>query len=205
MKLYYAPGACSLSPHIVASEAGIEIQLEKVDLKAKKTESGEDFYKVNPKGYVPALRLDDGSVLTEGPAIVQYLVDRNPGSGLAPKAGSVERYKLAEWLAFLNSEVHKVWSGLWNPKAERAPILEKLEPRLAFLEGELKQRAYLMGERFSAADAYLFTLLNWAQWTQVDLSRFPALTQYAERVRQRPKVQEALKAEGLVKEEGLVQ
>lgn len=198
MKLYYAPGACSLSPHIVASEAGIEIQLEKVDLKAKKTESGEDFSKVNPKGYVPALRLDDGAVLTEGPAIVQYLVDRNPGSGLAPKAGSVERYKLAEWLAFLNSEVHKVWSGLWNPEAIRAPIEQQLGKRLDWLNGELGKRPYLMGERFSAADAYLFTLLNWSQWTKVDLSRWPALAQYAERVKARPKVQEALKAEGLV-------
>lgn len=199
MKLYYSPGACSLSPHIVAREAGIPLELEKVDLASKKTEAGGDFRAINPKGYVPALRLDDGSVLTEGPAIVQYLVDQKPASGLAP-----QRYRLAEWLAFLNSEVHKVWGGLWNPKAERAPILEKLEPRLAFLEGELKQRPYLMGERFSAADAYLFTLLNWAQWTRVDLSRFPALTQYAERVRQRPRVQEALEAEGLVKAEARV-
>lgn len=199
MKLYYSPGACSLSPHIVAREAGIPLELEKVDLASKKTEPGGDFRAINPKGYVPALRLDDGSVLTEGPAIVQYLVDQKPASGLAP-----QRYRLAEWLAFLNSEVHKVWGGLWNPKAERAPILEKLEPRLAFLEGELKQRPYLMGERFSAADAYLFTLLNWAQWTRVDLSRFPALTQYAERVRQRPRVQEALEAEGLVKAEARV-
>lgn len=199
MKLYYSPGACSLSPHIVAREAGIPLELEKVDLASKKTEAGGDFRAINPKGYVPALRLDDGRVLTEGPAIVQYLVDQKPASGLAP-----QRYRLAEWLAFLNSEVHKVWGGLWNPKAERAPILEKLEPRLAFLEGELKQRPYLMGERFSAADAYLFTLLNWAQWTRVDLSRFPALTQYAERVRQRPRVQEALEAEGLVKAEARV-
>jgi glutathione S-transferase len=191
MKLYYAPGACSLSPHIVAREAGIPIELEKVDLAAKKTAAGEDFRAINPKGYVPAVRLDDGTVLTEGPAIVQYLVDREPGSGLAP-----ERYKLAEWLAFLNSEVHKVWSGLWNPKAERAPILERLSPRLAFLEDELKGRPYLMGERFSAADAYLFTLLNWAQWTRVELPE--GLARYAERVRQRPKVQEALKAEGLL-------
>jgi glutathione S-transferase len=191
MKLYYSPGACSLSPHIVAREAGIPIELEKVDLAAKKTAAGEDFRAINPKGYVPAVRLDDGTILTEGPAIVQYLVDRKPGNGLAP-----ERYKLAEWLAFLNSEVHKIWSGLWNAKAERAPILEKLSPRLAFLESELKDKPYLMGERFSAADAYLFTLLNWAQWTQVEL---PAgLARYAERVRQRPKVQEALKAEGLL-------
>jgi glutathione S-transferase len=200
MKLYYSPGACSLSPHIVAREAGISLELERVDLASKKTASGSDFRAINPKGYVPALRLDDGSVLTEGPAIVQYLVDQKPASGLAP-----QRYRLAEWLAFLNSEVHKVWGGLWNPKAERAAILEKLEPRLAFIEGELKQRPFLMGERFSAADAYLFTLLNWAQWTHVDLSRFPVLTQYAERVRQRPKVQEALQAEGLVEAEGTVQ
>jgi glutathione S-transferase len=200
MKLYYSPGACSLSPHIVAREAGISLELERVDLASKKTASGSDFRAINPKGYVPALRLDDGSVLTEGPAIVQYLVDQKPASGLAP-----QRYRLAEWLAFLNSEVHKVWGGLWNPKAERAAILEKLEPRLAFIEGELKQRPFLMGERFSAADAYLFTLLNWAQWTHVDLSRFPVLTQYAERVRQRPKVQEALQAEGLVETEGTVQ
>ena len=199
MKLYYSPGACSLSPHIVAREAGVPLELERVDLASKKTESGDDFRAINPKGYVPALRLDDGSVLTEGPAIVQYLVDQKPSSELAP-----QRYRLAEWLAFLNSEVHKVWGGLWNPKAERAPILEKLEPRLAFMESELKKRPFLMGERFSAADAYLFTLLNWAQWTEVDLSRFPALTQYAERVRQRPKVQESLKAEGLAESQELV-
>lgn len=199
MKLYYAPGACSLSPHIVAREAGIEIELEKVDLAAKKTESGEDFNTVNPKGYVPAMRLDDGSVLTEGPAIVQYLAERNADGGLAPKPGSPERYKLAEWLAFLNSEVHKTWSGLWNPKAERAPVLEKLEPRLTFLAEALAKKPFLMGERFSAADAYLFTLLNWGQWTHVELSRWPALQKFAARVSARPKVQEALKAEGLVK------
>ena len=193
MKLYYSPGACSLSPHIVAREAGVALELEKVDLASKKTEAGEDFRKINPKGYVPAIRLDDGTLLAEGPAIVQYLIDQKPGSGLSP-----QRYKLAEWLGFLNSELHKVWGGLWNPKVERKPILEKLEPRLAFLEAELEKKPFLMGERFTAADAYLFTLLNWAQWTQVDLSRFPALAQYAERVRQRPKVQEALRAEGLV-------
>jgi glutathione S-transferase len=198
MKLYYSPGACSLSPHIVAREAGIPLELEKVDLATKKTAAGEDYRAVNPKGYVPAVRLDDGSVLTEGPAIVQYLADQQPGSGLAAPAGSRERYRLSEWLAFLNSEIHKVWGGLWNPKAERAPILEKLEQRLAFLESELAQRPFLLGERFSAADAYLFTLLNWAQWTKVDLSRYPALARYAEKVKARPKVQEALKAEGLL-------
>jgi glutathione S-transferase len=193
MKLYYAPGACSLSPHIVAREAGIALELEKVDLAEKRTAANEDFRSINPKGYVPAMRLDDGTVLTEGPAIVQYLVDLRPDSGLAG-----DRYRLAEWLAFLNSEVHKVWSDLWHPKGERAPIVEKLQPRLAFLEAHLKEQPFLMGSRFSAADAYLFTLLSWAQPTKVDLSRFRALTQYAERVRQRPRVQEALRAEGLV-------
>jgi glutathione S-transferase len=198
MKLYYSPGACSLSPHIVAREAGILIELVKVDLKAKKTESGEDFAKVNPKGYVPTLRLDDGSVLTEGPAIVQYLADQKSASGLTPAAGSKERYKLTEWLAFLNSEVHKTWSALWNPKTERAPVEEKLSQRLEYVNAELKNRPYLMGERFTVADAYLFTLINWAQWTKVDLSRWSALQQFVERVKARPKVQEALKAEGLL-------
>jgi glutathione S-transferase len=199
MKLYYAPGACSLSPHIVAREAGIAIELDKVDLKAKKTASGEDFSKVNPKGYVPALRLDDGSVLTEGPAIVQYLADRKPGSSLAPAAGTKERYKLAEWLAFLNSEVHKTWSGLWKPNADRGPIEELLGRRLDYVNEQLKSQQYLMGERFTVADAYLFTLLNWGQWTKVDVSRWPALQQFAERVKSRPKVQEAFQAEGLSK------
>jgi glutathione S-transferase len=199
MKLYYSPGACSLSPHIVAREAGISIELEKVDLKAKKTASGEDFGSVNPKGYVPALRLDDGSVLTEGPAIVQYLADQKPAAALIPGPGTKERYRALEWLAFLNSEVHKTWSGLWKPNADRAPIEEQLGRRLDYLNAELKTRPFVMGERFSAADAYLFTLLNWAQWTKVDLSRWPALQQFAERVKSRPKVQEALKAEGLAK------
>ncbi len=200
MKLYYAPGACSLSPHIVAREAGIPLELEEVDLGAKKTASGEDYRQVNPKGYVPALRLDDGSVLTEGPAIVQYLADRKPAAGLAPHAGTLERYRLQEWLGFLNSEIHKTWGTLYNPKAARAPVIEKLNPRLAFLEGELKGRPYLLPTGFSVADAYLFTLLNWAGFTKVDLSAYPALVKYAERIRARPKVQEALRAEGLLQE-----
>jgi glutathione S-transferase len=200
MKLYYSPGACSLSPHIVAREAGLPLELEKVDLAAKKTASGEDYRQVNPKGYVPALRLDDGSVLTEGPAIVQYLADRKPAAGLAPHAGTLERYRLQEWLGFLNSEIHKTWGALYNPKADRAPVIEKLNQRLAFLEGELKARPYLLPSGFSVADPYLFTLLNWAGFTKVDLSAYPALVKYAERIRARPKVQEALRAEGLLQE-----
>ena len=200
MKLYYSPGACSLSPHIVAREAGLPIELEEVDLGAKKTAAGDDYRAVNPKGYVPALRLDDGSVLTEGPAIVQYLADRKPAAGLAPHAGTIERYRLQEWLAFLNSEIHKTWGALYHPKADRGPVIEKLDQRLSFLEAELKGRPYLLPSGFSVADAYLFTLLNWAGFTRVDLSPYPALVKYAERIGARPKVQEALRAEGLLRE-----
>ena len=199
MKLYYTPGACSLSPHIVARESGIPLELEKVDLGAKRTASGEDYRAVNPKGYVPALRLDDGSVLTEGPAIVQYLADRKPAAGLAPHAGTIERYRLQEWLGFLNSEIHKTWGALYNPKAEREPIISKLNERLAFLNEELKSRPYLLPSGFSVADAYLFTLLTWAGFTGVDLKPYPALVKYAERIGSRPKVREALEAEGLLK------
>ena len=199
MKLYYAPGACSLSPHIVAREAGIPIELERVDLAAKKTASGEDYRAVNPKGYVPALRLDDGSVLTEGPAIVQYLADRKPEAGLAPHAGTIERYRLQEWLGFLNAEIHKTWGGLFNPKADRNAVIEKLSQRLPFLNAELGKRPYLLPSGFSVADAYLFTLLNWAGFTGVDLKPYPALVKYAERIGSRPKVREALEAEGLLK------
>lgn len=200
MKLYYAPGACSLSPHIVAREAGIPLELEKVDLSAKKTASGEAYRQVNPKGYVPALRLDDGSVLTEGPAIVQYLADRKPAAGLAPHAGTIERYRLLEWLGFLNSEIHKAWGALFNPKADRGPVIEKLNQRLQFLNGELDNRPYLLPGGFSVADAYLFTLLNWAGFTHVNLSPYPSLVKYAERIKVRPKVQEALRAEGLLQQ-----
>lgn len=200
MKLYYAPGACSLSPHIVACEAGIPLDLEKVDLSAKKTASGEAYGQVNPKGYVPALRLDDGSVLTEGPAIVQYLADRKPAAGLAPHAGTIERYRLQEWLGFLNSEIHKAWGALFSPTADRGPVIEKLNQRLQFLNGELDRRPYLLPGGFSVADAYLFTLLNWAGFTRVDLSPYPALVKYAARIKARPKVQEALRAEGLLQE-----
>jgi glutathione S-transferase len=200
MKLYYAPGACSLSPHIVAREAGLAIELERVDLGAKKTASAKDYRQVNPKGYVPALRLDDGSVLTEGPAIVQYLADRKPAAGLAPHAGTIERYRLQEWLGFLNSEIHKTWGTLFDPKTDRAPVVERLAPRLQFLNAELDKRPYLLPGGFSVADAYLFTLLNWAGFTRVDLSPYPALVKYAERIKARPKVQEALRAEGLLQE-----
>ncbi|MDO1527339.1 glutathione transferase GstA [Fulvimonas sp. R45] len=202
MKLYYAPGACSLSPHIVALEAGIPLQLEKVDTKAKRTGHDEDYWQINPKGYVPALALDDGELLTEGPAIVQYLADLKPESGLAPANGTLARYRLQEMLGYINSELHKSYSPLFKPETpdevreERKAYLHK---RYALLEQRLAVQPWLMGEQFSAADAYLFTVTNWARHVDLDLSGFPALQAFQQRVAARPKVQAALEAEGLVK------
>jgi glutathione S-transferase len=202
MKLYYAPGACSLSPHIVAREAGIPIELKKVDLKAKLVDGSADYLKTNGKGYVPAVELDDGSLLTEGPAIVQYMADQKPDSGLAPKAGTMERYKLQEWLNFITSELHKAMGTFFNPAVTpewRKGVSDRLELRCAWLASQLSGKQYLMGERFSVADAYLFTVLNWAPMVKFDLGKWPVLQEYQKRVAARPKVQEALKAEGLVK------
>ncbi len=202
MKLYYSPGACSLSPHIVAREAGIALDLQKVDLKTKHMEGGGDYGKVNPKGYVPALQLDDGQLLTEGPAIVQYLADRKPEAQLAPRAGTVERYKLQEWLNFITSEIHKSYSPLFNPKAGEEwtkAARDNLGRRFDYVTQQMGSRQHLMGERFTVADAYLFTVLNWSQWTGIDLGRWPALKDYVARIAARPKVQETLKAEGLAK------
>jgi glutathione S-transferase len=202
MKLFYSPGACSLSPHIVASELGLDVQLEKVDLKAHKTASGADFYALNPKGYVPALQLDDGSVLTEGPAIVQYLADRKPGAGLAPANGTVERYRLQEMLGFINSEIHKTYSPLFDDKTTpeaREQKIDYLKKRYALIEKQLADRDYLFGDRFTVADAYLFTVTNWAHHVKADLAAFPNLQAFQKRVAARPAVQAAMRAEGLVK------
>jgi glutathione S-transferase len=202
MKLYFSPGACSLSPHIVAREAGIPVDLVKVDLKARKLEGGGDYARINGKGYVPALALDDGTLLTEGPAIVQYLADRKPEAGLAPANGTIERYRLQEWLNFLTSEIHKSFSPLFNPQAAegwKQAARDNITRRFDWLAERLGPNPYLMGERFTVADAYLFTQLNWCQWTGVDLARWPALRDYHARVAARPKVQEALRAEGLAR------
>jgi glutathione S-transferase len=202
MKLYYSPGACSLSPHIVLREAGLPFDLVKVDLKAKKTAAGGDYLQLNAKGYVPLLELDDGERLSEGPAIVQYLADQKPESGLAPRAGTMERYRLQEWLNFLSTEVHKQFSPLFNPEASedwKRAVRANLTRRFEWLAPQLKARPYLMGERFSVADAYLFTLLNWCSFTGIDLGRWPPLKDYLARVAARPRVQEALKAESLAK------
>jgi glutathione S-transferase len=202
MKLYYSPGACSLSPHIVAREAGVSIEYEKVDLRAHKTENGTDFMTVNPKGYVPALRLDDGSVLTEGPAIVQYLADQKPASKLAPAAGTVERYRLQEWLAFIGTELHKNFGPLFNPAtpdALKQMVKANIEKRLAYVNDQVAKRQFLLGDTFTAADAYAFTIINWTNFVGMDLKAYPNVAAYMGRIAGRPKVQEALKAEGLVK------
>ena len=202
MKLYYAPGACSLSPHIVAREAGIPVELKKVDLKTKTLAEGGSYTAVNGKGYVPALGLDDGSLLTEGPVIVQYLADKAPAAGLAPKAGTAERMRLQEWLNFISSELHKAMGTFFNPKAPadwKEAVTERLGVRLDYVAREMGAKPYLMGDKFSVADAYLFTVLNWAPMVKFDLGKWPVLVEYQKRVAARPKVQEALKAEGLLK------
>ena len=201
MELFYAPGACSLAPHIVAREAGLPIDLVKVDLAKKKTASGEDFSAINPKGYVPAVRLDDGEVMTEAATLVQYLADRNPASGLAPAFGTPERYKLMEWLTFISSELHKTFAWLWyptTPEATKDAVKAKLATRFAWLDGELQGRDYLMGKTFTAADAYAFTILNWAGMLKVDLDPYANIKGFMARVAARPQVQEALRAEGLI-------
>ncbi len=202
MKLYYSPGACSLSPHIVAREAGIDLQLEKVDTKSHTFAGGSDYYKVNPKGYVPALEVKPGEVLTEGPAIVQYLADQKPQSGLAPAAGSFERYRLQEMLGYINSEIHKSYGPLLSPSTPEATREERkqyLHKRYKLLDDRLAGKDYLFGDKFTAADAYLFTVTNWASHVKLDLSEFPNLIAFQKRVAARPAVKEAMKAEGLIK------
>jgi glutathione S-transferase len=200
VKLYYAPGTCSLSPHIVAREAGLPLTLVRVDNKNKATEAGEDYRAINPKGYVPLLELDNGVRLSEGPAIVQYLADLAPASELAPANGSVERYQLQEWLNFITSEVHKQFSPLFDatmPDEAKEKFRNRLATRFDWIAGQLKGRDYLMGS-FTVADAYLFVVLGWTKFTGPDLVRWPVLQDYVARVAARPHVQEALKAEGLL-------
>lgn len=202
MKLYYAPGACSLAPHIALCETGAPHTLVKVDLQAGKTEDGRDYRQINPKGYVPALELDDGERLTEVGVLLQYVADRKPAAGLAPQNGTMERYRLQEWLNFIATEIHKGYGVLWNPQssdAEKERARARLATRFDWIVGTLAGKDFLTGGSFTIADAYLFTVLNWSQWTGVDLARWPALTQFVARVAARPKVQEALKAEGLLK------
>lgn len=200
MKLYYKPGACSLSPHIVAREAGLDLNLEQVDTKVGLTKSGADFKKINTKGYVPTLVLDDGEVLTEAAVIVQFLADQKPEAGLIPAAGTRERYRSQEWLNYIATELHKGIGALFNPKTsdeQKALQREQLQPKLAYVNGRLEGSDYLAGDRFTVPDAYLYTVLGWTDRVGVDLSPYPNLVAYRKRVGERPAVQAARKAEGL--------
>ena len=202
MKLYYSPGACSLSPHIVLREAGLTFEPVLASTKTHTLQDGTDYYTINAKGYVPLLELDNGERLSEGPAIVQYVADQVPAKKLAPANGTMERYRLQEWLNFITSELHKGIGGLFNPAMpEEAKVLmrAKATDRLKWVEGQLAGKSYLMGEQFSVADAYLFTVANWTQHTGIDISELPGLKAYMARVAARPAVQEALKVEGLLK------
>jgi glutathione S-transferase len=202
MKLYFSPGACSLSPHIVLLEAGLPFTLEKTDLKAKRTAAGVDYLTINSKGAVPALQLDDGRVLTEGPAIVQYLADLKPDSALAPRAGTFERYRLMETLNYITSELHKGFGPLFNPSSSpdaKQGAADNLGKKFDWLSAHFAGRKFVTGDGFTVADAYLFTVLRWTAYVGIDLGRWPTLAAYLERVGQRPKVYEALKEEGLVK------
>ena len=198
MKLFIAPGACSLSPHIALRESGLPFELVTVDLGAKRTSDGRDFWTINPKGYVPALELDNGALLTEGTAIVQYIADQAPTSHLAPANGTLERYKLQEWLGFINSELHKVYGPLWNPKAAdeaKAQARANLLKRFAFAAQTLAGQPWLLGDTFTVADGYLYVMLVWAKFMAVDLSGLPVLAEYQARIEARPAVQAALAAE----------
>ena len=202
MKLYYSPGACSLSPHIALREAGLAFDLVKVDTAAKKTEAGEDYRRINPKGVVPALVRDDGTVLTEAAAIVQYIADRAPPHKLAPAHGSDDRYRMIEWLNYIATELHKGFSPLFKPNTPddyKAIVKENLAKQFAFVEQKLAGREYLLGSTFTVADGYLFTILNWAHFVKIDLSPYPNIKAFMERVAARPAVREALKSEGLLK------
>lgn len=203
MKLYFSPGACSLSPHIVMREAGLTFETEKVSLSSKQTASGGDYRAINPKGYVPALQLDDGEVLTEGPAIVQYIADKNPQAQLAPANGSMERYRLIEWLNFISTELHKSFGALFKPNTPeeiKQAARDTIATRLEIVEKQLQGRDYLFGNQFSVADAYLFTVVGWAPHVKMDLGRWPGVQAFLQRVAARPAVRAAMLAEGLLKE-----
>ena len=199
MKLYFSPGSCSLSPHIVLRETGSDFELEQVNNQEKKTKSGKDYWTVNPKGQVPCLELDNGDKLTEGPVIVQYVADQN-GSGVAGKPGTMERYHVQEWLNFTTSELHKTFGPIFRattPDAFKEISRANLGKRFDWIDKELAGKQYLMGDKFSVADAYMFTVMRWTQRINVDLAKWPNIKAYMDRVAARPKVQDALKAEGL--------
>jgi glutathione S-transferase len=205
MKLYYTPGVCSMSPHIILREAGLPFQAVKTDIRAKTTEGGGDFWKTSPLGYVPALELDDGTVLTEGPAIVQYVADQVPGKRLAPPNGTLERYKMQSWLNMVSSELHKGFSPILSPaiapklsEEAKQVFRDRLAQRFKMVDAHLARNAYLMGNDFTCPDAYLFTVLRWTVPTKIDLAPYPNLLGFMKQVEARPAVQAAMGAEGLL-------
>lgn len=202
MKLYYSPGACSLSPHIALQEAGLGYTPVLASTKSHKLQDGTDYYTINALGYVPVLELDNGERLREGPAIVQYIADQVPDKQLAPANGTLARYRLQEWLTFIGTELHKGFSPLFNPATPedyKPMVRERLLQRLQWVDGQLAGKQYLMGDQFTVADGYLFTVTNWTQPTKLDISGLANLAAYRERVGARPAVQAAMKAEGLLK------
>ena len=201
MKLYYAPGACSLASHIALHETGLPFEIDKLNVPTKTTASGEDFMQINPKGYVPAIRLDDGGILTEGAAILQYIADRKPASGLAPEAGTMARYRLQEWLTFIGTEIHKSFSPLFSKTVSdevKNHAHKLLAKRLGYVEAQLADKPYLMGDSFTVADAYLFVVASWSNHVGFDLGQFPRIREYMARIAARPATQAAMKAEGLI-------
>ncbi len=201
MKLYYSPGACSLASHIALQETDLPFEIDQFIPSTGKTASGEDFMQVNPKGYVPTIKLDDGNILTEGAAVLQYIADQNPASGLAPKAGTMERYRLQEWLTYIGTEIHKTFSPLFNRAVSsevKDRALELLTRRLGYVETQLANKPYLMGDHFTVADAYLFVVVSWSNRVGFDLAQFPRIQDYLSRIALRPAVQAAMKAEGLI-------
>ena len=201
MKLYYLPGACSLASHIALQETKLPFLIDKLTAATMTTSNGTDFTKINAKGYVPTLELNDGSILTEGSAVLQYIADQSPNSGLAPKAGTTERYRLQEWLNYIATEIHKSYSPLFSkttPEETKTTVRNTLAKRLGFVEEQLAYKPYLMGENFTVADAYLYVVLNWSGRVGFDLGQFPKISEYVARLSVRPSVVAAMKAEGLL-------
>jgi len=202
MKLYYSPGACSLASHIALYETGLPFEIDRLIKTTKMTDGGENFMQINPKGYVPAIKLDDGNILTECAVVLQYIADQKPASALAPRAGTMERYRLQEWLTFISSEIHKSFSPMFNKDASEEVknfARNMLGKRLAHPESQLANKPYLMGDHFTVADAYFFVVMNWSNIVGFDLAPFPRIKEYMARIAAHPAVQAAMKAEGLLK------
>jgi glutathione S-transferase len=198
MKLYFSPGACALHPQIALREAGLDFEMVRVDLRAHKLQDGADFYAINPKGYVPVLELDDGTRLTEGAVIDQFVADKNPGSKILPAVGTMDRVRVQEWLHFIGTELHKQFGPLFNPStpdADKEAQRTKVGGRLSYVEKELGSKPFLMGETFTVADGYLFNMLRWTAFTGIDLAKWPGLVAYSARLESRPSVKAALEAE----------